>query len=167
MDSVPSRRRARLVLLPDSAPSLSSVPPAPSEAPGDGDGDEDPPSPELERPPLDLSRAAPSALLQFGTKGEPISAKPGAPIDRFPESTPDLSEGLGQGLGWIGGVTIALVTVVVPLTSVVLDRENHPSSLRLPRLPQSSQDHGSHNPSGLSSPGVRESPGGDSGRKSQ
>ena len=137
MDSVPSPRRARLVLLPDSAPSLSSVPPAPSEAPGDGDGDgeEDPPSPELVGRSRDFSLAAPSALRQFGSKGEAGGATPGAGADRFLESTQDLSEGLGQGLGWIGGVAIALLTVVVPLTSVVLDRDNHPSALLLPRLP--------------------------------
>jgi hypothetical protein len=32
-------------------------------------------------------------------------------------------------------VAIALLTVVVPLTSVILDRDNHPSALLLPRLP--------------------------------
>ena len=137
MDSVPSRRRARLVLLPDSAPSLCSVPPAPFEAPGDGDGDgeEDPPSPELTGRSRDFSVAVPSALRQFGSKGEAGGSNPGAGADRFLESTQELSEGLGQGLGWIGGVAIALLTVVVPLTSVVLDRDNHPNASLLPRLP--------------------------------
>jgi len=137
MDSVPSRRRARLVLLPDSAPSLCSVPPAPSEVPEDGcgDGEEDPPSPEFAGRSRDFSLAAPSALRQFGSKGEAGGPTQGVGADRFLESTQDLSEGLGQGLGWIGGVAIALLTVVVPLTSVVLDRDNHPSALLLPRLP--------------------------------
>jgi len=170
MDSVPSRRRARLVLLPDSRPSLSCEPSAPSEAPGDGDGD--PPGLEVPRQSRELSLAPPSRPLRPSSHD---AASPGmAPLagkERSPQSSPDPSEelgqGLGQGLGWIGGVAIALLTLVVPLTSVVLDRENHPSGLLLPRLPESEQRHGSHNPSGLPSAGVGESLGGDSGRKPQ
>jgi hypothetical protein len=85
--------------------------------------------------------------------------------DRFPVIPPDPSEelgqGLGPGLGWLGGVAIALLTLLVPLTSVVLDREDQPTGLLLPRVSNIGQRHGSHNPSGLSSPGVGESPGGD------
>jgi hypothetical protein len=89
--------------------------------------------------------------------------------DRFPvrpqDPSEELGQGLGPGLGWLGGVAIALLTLLVPLTSVVLDREDQPTGLRLPRVSNIGQRHGSHNPSGLSSAGVGESLGGDSGRK--
>jgi len=92
-------------------------------------------------------------------------------IDRFPVRPPDpceeLGQGLGPGLGWLGGVAIALLTLLVPLTSVVLDREDQPTGLLLPSVSNSGQRHGSHNPSGLSSAGVGESLGGDSGREPQ
>jgi hypothetical protein len=55
----------------------------------------------------------------------------------LPQSTQDPSEEFGQGLGWIGGVAIALLTLVVPLTSVVLDRDDHPTGFLLPRLTES------------------------------
>lgn len=91
--------------------------------------------------------------------------------DRFPESsTPpseDLGQGLGQGLGWLGGVSIALLTLLVPITSVVLDRQDQPSGFLLPRLPSSDQRHGSHNSSGKSSAGVGESLGGNTSRQPQ
>jgi hypothetical protein len=90
-----------------------------------------------------------------------------ARTDRFPVSPLDPSEDLGQGLGWLGGVSIALLTLLVPLTSVVLDRENQPTGSLLPKVLNSSQRHGSHNPSSLSSTGVGESPGGDTSRKPQ
>ena len=77
----------------------------------------------------------------------------------------ELGQGLGQGLGWLGGAAIALLTLLVPLTSVVLDRQDQPSGLLLPRVTDSGQRHGPHNPSGLSSARVGESVGGDSGRK--
>ena len=93
-----------------------------------------------------------------------------AHTDRFPvsplDSSEELGQGLGQGLHWLGGMAIALLTVLVPLTSVVLDREDQPTGSLLPRVSSSGQIHGSHNPSGLSSAGVGESPGGDTGRKS-
>ena len=169
MDSVPSRRRARLVLLPDSGLSVSSEPPTPSDAPGEGD--EDPPSRDSSQRFRKLSPAAPSPPLRPSSAAAPaVAMNQVALTDRFPVSPPDPSEelgqGLGPGLGWLGGVAIALLTLLVPLSSVVLDREDQPTGLLLPRVSNSGQRHGSHNPSGLSSAGVGESPGGDSGRKS-
>ena len=165
MDSVPSRRSARLALLPDCRISVSSEPPTPSDAAGEGD--EDPPSRGTSRRSRELS-AAPAPTP---TRGDAPAAaiKLVAHTDRFPVSPPDSSEDLGQGLGqglhWLGGIAIALLTLLVPLTSVVLDREDQPTGSLLPRVSSSGQIHGSHNPSGLSSAGVGESPGGDTGRK--
>jgi len=163
MDSVPNRRTARLALLPDSGPSVSSESLAPSEA--SADGDEDPPGRQISRRSRTSSAASPSGLRLASNNAQGRAANPGSIKDRFPDSSQDLSEELGQGLGWIGGVAIALLTLVVPLTSVVRDREDHPTGLLLPRVSDSGQQHGSHNPSGLSSAWVSESSRGDSGRK--
>ena len=168
MDSVPSRRSERLALLPDCRTSVSSEPPTPSDAAGEGD--EDPPSRDVSRRSRGLSPAGPTPPLR-PTRGDAPTAPMNqvAQTDRFPVSPPDSSEDLGQGLGqglhWLGGMAIALLTLLVPLTSVVLDREDQPTDLLLPRVSSSAQIHGSHNPSGLSSAGVGESPGGDTGRK--
>jgi len=170
MDSVSSRRRARLVLLPDSLISVSSELPTPSEA--SGDGDEDPPGRDSSRRFRKLSPAAPTPPLRPSSGDEPAAAMNRVALtDRFSESQPDpgeeLGQGLGQGLGWLGGAAIALLTLLVPLTSVVLDREDQPSGLLLPRVSDSGQRHGPHNPSGLSSARVGESVSRDSGRKPQ
>jgi len=170
MDSVPSRRSARLVLLPDSRISVSSELPIPSDAPGDGD--EDPPGRDSSRRFRKLTPAAPPAPLRPSTAAAPAAAKNRVALtDRFSVSPPDPSEelgqGLGGGLGWLGGAAIALLTLFVPLTSVVMDRQDQPSGSLLPKVSNSGQRHGSHNPSGLSSAGIGESLGGDSGRKSQ
>jgi hypothetical protein len=61
--------------------------------------------------------------------------------DRFPvrpqDPSEELGQGLGPGLGWLGGMAIALLTLLVPLTSVVLDREVQPTGLLLPRVSNS------------------------------
>jgi len=169
MDSVPSRRSERLALLPDCRTSVSSEPPPPSDAAGEGD--EDPPSRDASRRSRGLSPAALTPPLR-PTRGDAPTAPMNkvAHTDRFPVSPPDPSEDLGQGLGqglhWLGGMAIALLTLLVPLTSVVLDREDQPTGSLLPRVSSSGQIHGSHYPSGLSSNRVGESPGGDTGRKS-
>ncbi len=170
MDSVPSRRQAPLVLLPDSRISVSSELPTPSDA--TGEGDEDPPSRHSSRRFRELPPAAPYPPLR-SSSGEASAAALNqvALTERLPVSPTDPSEelgqGLGQGLGWLGGVSIALLTLLVPLTSVVLDREDQPTGLLLPKVLKNGQRHGSHNPSGLSRAGVGESLGGDSGRKPQ
>ena len=160
MDSVPSRRRERLVLLPDTGISVSSEPPTPSDAPGEGD--EDPPSQDSSQR---FRKLSPAALRPSSAAAPAAAMNQVALTDRFTVSPPDPSEELGQGLGpgvgWLGGVAIARLTLLVPLTSVVLDREDQPTGLLLPRVSNSGQRHGSHNPSGLSSAGVGESPGGD------
>lgn len=165
MDSVPSRRSARLALLPDCQTSVSAEPSTPSDSAGEGD--EDPPSRGASR----RSRELPPAAAPTPTRGDAPAASINqvAHTDRFPASlsdpSEDLGQGLGQGLHWLGGIAIALLTLLVPLTSVVLDREDQPTGSLLPRVSSSGQMHGSHNPSGLSSAGVGESPGGDTGRK--
>lgn len=170
MDSAPSRRHARLVLLPDSRASDTSELPSSLDAPGDGD--EDPPSREVSgsfkehvpavpyRPLLPSLAATPVAPTPLAARADRGSQSPTDPGD-------DLGPGLGQGLGWLGGVSIALLTLLVPITLVVLDRQDQPTGFLLPRLTDSGQRHGSHNPSGLSSTGVGESPRRDTGRKSQ
>ena len=170
MDSVSSRRRARLVLLPDSPISVSSELPTPSDA--SGDGEEDPPGRDSSRHFRKLSPAAPAQPLRLSPSSDDELAPAMnrvALTDRFSGSQPDPSEelgqGLGQGLGWLGGAAIALLTLLVPLTSVVMDRQDQPRGLLLPRVTDSGQRHGPHNPSGLSSARVGESVGGDSGRK--
>ena len=170
MDSVSSRRRAPLVLLPDSGTSVSSELPTPSDA--TGEGDEDPPSRHSSRRFREQSPEAPFPPLRSSSgEASATAMNQVALTDRFPVSPPDPSEelgqGLGQGLGWLGGVAIALLTLLVPLTSVVLDREDQPTGLLRPRVSNNGQRHGSHNPSGLSRAGVGESLGGDSGRKPQ
>ena len=170
MDSVPSPRSARPVLLSGSRISFSSELPIPSDA--SGEGDEDPPGRDPSRRFRKLSSAAPSPPLRSSSGDVPVAAKKRLALtDRFSVSQPDPSEelgqGLGQGLGWLGGAVIALLTLLVPLTSVVMDRQDQPSGLLLPKLSSSGQMHGSHNPSGLSSAGIGESLGGDSGRKPQ
>ena len=165
MDSVPSRRSARLALLPDCQISVSSEPPTPPDAAGEGD--EDPPSQGVSRRSRELSAAA----APTPNRGDAPAAAINLVVhtDHFPVSSPDPSEDLGQGLGqglhWLGGIAIALLTLLVPLTSVVLDREDQPTGLLLPRESSSGQMHGSHNPTGLSSAGVGEPLGGDTGRK--
>jgi len=165
MDSVPSRRSVRLALLPDCPTSVSSEPPTPSDAAGEGD--EDPPSRGASRRSRELSPAAAATPTRIDTPVAAINQV--AHTDRFPVSQPDPSEDLGQGLGqglhWLGGIAIALLTLLVPLTSVVLDREDQPTGSLLPKVSSSGQMHGSHNYSGLSSAGVGESFGGDTGRK--
>jgi hypothetical protein len=163
MNFVPNQRTARLALLPDSAPSVSFESLALSEA--SGDGDDDPPGRQISRRSRTSSEASPSGLRLASNNAEGSAANQGAIKDRFPENSQDLSEELGQGLGWIGGVAIALLTLVVPLTSVVRDREDHPTGLLLPKVSDSGQQHGSDNPSGLSSAWIGESSRGDSGRK--
>lgn len=133
MDSVPTQRYSRLALLPGSAPSVSSEPSAASDPPEDGDGD--PPGGEVSPPFLKPSAAAQGGLRQASGAGGGSTQRAGT--DRLPQSTQDPSEEFGQGLGWIGGVAIALLTLVVPLTSVVLDRDDHPTGLLLPRLTDS------------------------------
>jgi hypothetical protein len=170
MDSAPSRRRARLVLLPDSLPSVASELPSPSDVPGDGD--EDPPGPDPSQRLKALSAAAPLRPQRpSSSDAATATMNPVALTERFPESSPapseDLGQGLGQGLGWLGGVSIALLTLLVPITSVVLDRQDQSTGYLLPRLSERDQRHGSHNPSGKSSAWVGESPGGDTGRQPQ
>ena len=170
MDSAPSRRRARLVLLPDSRASDASELPSSSDAPGDGD--EDPPSREAAAPFREHVSALPLRPLRPSRTDTAVASMPlAARSDRGSLSPTDpgdaLGPGLGQGLGWLGGVSIALLTLLVPLTLVVLDRQDQPTGLLLPRLTDNTQRHGSHNPSGLSSAGVGESPRRDTGRKSQ
>jgi hypothetical protein len=170
MDSVPSRRSARLALLPDCRTSVSSEAPTPSDAAGEVD--EDPPSRDASRRSRELSPAIPTPPLRPTSGDAPAAAmNQVAHTDRVPVSPPDPSEDLGQGLGqglhWLGGMAIALLTLLVPLTSVVLDREDQPTGSLLPRVSSSGQMHGSLNPSGLSSAGVGEPFGGDTGRKPQ
>jgi hypothetical protein len=166
MDSVPSLRSARLVLLPDCRTSVSSESPTPSDAPGEGD--EDPPGRHPSRRFNELYPAALSAPRRPTSGNAPAAAMNQVPHTvHYSVSPPDPSEELGPGLGWLGGVAIALLTLLVPLTSVVLDREDQPTGSTLPRVTNSLQRHGSHNPSGLSSTGFGESPGGDTGGKPQ
>jgi len=166
MDSVPSLRSARLVLLPDCRPAVSSESQTPSDAPGEGD--EDPPGGDASRRFNELYPAALSAPRRPTSGNAPAAAMNQVPqTDNYSVSPPDLSEELGQGLGWLGGVAIALLTLLVPLTSVVLDREDQSTGSPLPSVTNSLQRHGSHNPSGLSSTGFGESPGGDTGGKPQ
>jgi len=162
MDSVPSLRSARLVLLPDCRTSISSESPTPWDAPGEGD--EDPPGRDASRRFKELHPAALSAPRRPTSGNVPAAAmNQVAHTDHFSVSPQDLSEELGQGLGWLGGMAIALLTLLVPLTSVVLDREDQTTGSPLPNVTNSLQRHGSHNPSGLSSTGFGESPGGDTG----
>lgn len=163
MDSVPSRRRARLVLLPDLDPPVASEA-TPGSEPA-GDGDEDPPSPETGARFQTQGSITPLDLRHTIGTGDNPGKSPAPDSDRLPGGSPGLSEELGQGLGWIGGVAIALLTLIVPLTSVVVDREHRPSGPQLPRLTDSSQRDGSFHPPGLSSPGIGQFIGGDSGRK--
>lgn len=163
MDSVPSRRRARLVLLPDLDPPVASEP-TPGSEPA-GDGDEDPPSPETGARFWVQGSISPVDLRQAIGTGDDSLKNPAAGKDRHPEGAPGLSEELGQGLGWIGGVAIALLTLIVPLTSVVMDREHRPAGALLPRLTDTGQRDGSLHPPGVSSTGIGQSVGGDSGRK--
>ena len=166
MDSVPSLRSARLVLLPDRRTSVSSESPTLLDV--SGEGEEDPPGRDASRRFQEFDPAALSAPRRPISGNAPAAAmNQVAHTDHFSVSPPDPSEELGQGLGWLGGMAIALLTLLVPLTSVVLDREDQPTGSPLPSVTNSLQRHGSHNPSGLSSTGFGESPGGDTGGKSQ
>lgn len=170
MDSVPSRRPARLVLLPDWRTAADSEPSTPSEAPGEDD--DEPHARNSSERFKELWAAAPFPP-QRPTSGEASAAAMNqvAHADRFPASPADfgeeLGQGLGQGLEWLGGMAIALLTLLVPLTSVILDREDQPTGSLLPNVSSSGPRHGSQNSSSLPSAGVGESPSGDTGRKSQ
>ena len=93
--------------------------------------------------------------------GDPPSSGP-APslIASLSEPNP-----LGEGIGLLGGIAIAFLTLVVPLTSVVLDRSDQPNGDLLPALPTASARDEPPQPARIPRPRTSESLGGNSGRQ--
>ena len=72
---------------------------------------------------------------------------------------------LGEGIGFLGGMAIARLTLVVPLASVVVDRSDQPNGDLLPALPTASARDEPPKPAGIPGPRTGQSLGGDSGRQ--
>lgn len=145
MDSVPSHHRYGPATL-----SSSGLPPAPE--PGSSlelieDGDGDPPSP----------RPVPR-LISPPTSGSFTGALTNREDPASRSTSPGLGDEFGPGLGWIVGVGIAILSVMVPLTSVILDREHAPSGSLLPTLPASTVGHESLQPPSNAGTWLGESP---------
>lgn len=155
MESVPiNHRPSGKNLVSDSpgvSPGLSPIVglPIPSAAPGD-DLDEEPP-PE------------PGSLLPSNSQIGAQATKPDS--NRASRVQPSgLGDELGTTLGWITGVGIAFLSLVVPLTTVVLDRESASAEQLLLTLPPQGARHGSHEPSSHAGSRLAQSSGRDSSR---
>jgi len=120
MESFSSPRATVSALLPDRMQTGPSDSPSGCDSPGDSDGD--PPSrgsnptslratPDPE-PLLAHPAVRPPGGRQFSIREAEVEAA-GLPLENP----------LSRGVGWAGGVLIALLTAVVPLASVVVDRE--------------------------------------------
>jgi len=145
MDSVPSHHRSGPATLSPSGLPSALEPGCSLELIEDGDGD--PPSPRS----VVRSTSPPSggsfARAAHNLESPERRLKPAALVDE-----------LGPGLGWIAGVGIALLTIMVPLTSVILDRDHAPSGSLLPTLPASTVGHGSVQPPSHAGSWLGESP---------
>jgi hypothetical protein len=136
---------------PNASPaSHPSGPPASPPAEGLTKSDGDPPSP--------------------GRRLTLISPAESAGTTRLAKSAPDaliegLGDELGEGVGLLAGMGIALLTLIVPLASVVVDRADAPAASLLTLPPTASARDESPQPASFASPRTGESPGGNPGRK--
>jgi len=131
-------------------PAASADLPGPVETGGEGDGD--PPSWDLGSPGTSSLLAAWPAKppgRAVAVQAAPDRSRPSfggnsmALEARLRRDEPGLGEAFGAGLGFACGMGIALLTLLVPLASVVLDRRDPASTpTRLPTLPASSVRHG-------------------------
>ena len=141
-----------------SQPSTSPAPPAsgaPLSTATDGlpEGDGDPPSRGRK-----LSLIAPAGQA-------PADSRPGGgAADGLVQS---LGDELGEGVGLLAGMGIALLTLIVPLASVVVDRGDQPGASPLNPPSTASARHEPPLPAPITRPRAGESSGGDPGRKPQ
>jgi hypothetical protein len=75
-----------------------------------------------------------------------------------------LGDELGEGVGLLAGMGIALLTLIVPLASVVVDRADAPGASLLTLPPTASVRDESPQPARFPEPRAGESLGGDPGR---
>ncbi len=120
MESFSSPRTTVSALLSERMQPGPSDSPSGCDGPGDSDGE--PPSRGSTSPRL-LATSDPGPLLAHSASRQQGSRQ--APIQEADVEAAGLSleNPLARGVGWAGGVLIALLTAIVPLASVVVDRE--------------------------------------------
>ena len=146
MDSVST------TLFQPSASPASHGSGAPASPPAEGltESDGDPPSPG-HRPTL-IPSSGNAAPIRLSNRG-PDALVPG------------LGDELGEGVGLLAGMGIALLSLIVPLASVVVDRADAPAASLLTLPPTAIARDESPQPARFASPRTGESLGGDPGRK--
>jgi hypothetical protein len=120
------------------------------------------PCPQAANPALTM----PEAVLPAESGEDPYSPASDATRRRLPSAPASPADPLEQPLAFLGGATIALLTLFLPLASVMTQRPDVPSTSAIPALPALQSD-GSEQPGRLSSSRAGASFGGDPRRQPQ